>query len=109
MEEAIKEQAEKLIQVILESDVYQSYKIQKEKIANMPELKSQIDEYRRKRFELQNIDDESLLFDKMEEFDRQYQKFEEDPIVEAFLAAELDFCRDMQEMYNTLTAALEFD
>lgn len=109
MEEIIKVQTDKLIQTILESEVYQNYRKQTEKVARMPELKNQINEYRTKRFELQRIEDEAMLFDRMEEFDRQYERFEEDPIVGAFLTAELDFCRAVQEINSAIIEALEFE
>lgn len=109
MEDIIKAQTEKLVQTILESEVYQNYQIQKEKICRIPDLKNQIDEYRTKRYELQSIEDSGQLFDKMEEFDRQYQSFEEDPMVEAYLAAELDFCREIQEVNKMIVGALDFE
>lgn len=49
------------------------------------------------------------LFQRIEEFEREYEKFRENPLVSDFLAAELDFCRMMQEMNNRVTAALDFN
>lgn len=109
MEGTIKAQTDRLVQTILESEVYQNYQIQKDKISRIPELKNQIDEYRTKRYELQSIEDSGELFDKMEEFERQYQSFGEDPMVEAYLAAELDFCREIQEVNKLIVGALDFE
>jgi len=109
MEDSIKIQTDKLVKTILESEVYQNYRKQTEKVSRIPELRNQINEYRTKRYELQRIEDESMLFDRMEEFDRQYELFEEDPIVGAYLAAELDFCRAVQEVNTAIIEALEFE
>ena len=51
----------------------------------------------------------SNLLDKMEAFEREYEKFREDPLVEEFLDAELAFCRMMQEIDVKLAEAVDFE
>ena len=48
------------------------------------------------------------LFDKIEDFEREYEKFREDPLVSDFLAAELGLCRMMQQINMTMTEELDF-
>ena len=45
----------------------------------------------------------------MEAFEREYEKFREDPLVEEFLDAELAFCRMMQEIDVKLAEAVDFE
>lgn len=100
---------ESLITVIHNTKEYQAFLREKEKVARFPELKQKINEYRLKNYELQNSTNDDELFDKMEEFDREYEEFRDDPLVSDFLEAELDFCRMMQDMNMRITAALDFD
>ena len=69
--------------------------------------KEQIDEFRKRNYLLQNSED--FAFDKLEEFEKEFQKFRENPLVDAFLASELAFCRMMQNIEATITEALHFE
>lgn len=100
---------EGLISVIKNTDKYRKYQMEKEKVNRFPELKEQIDIFRQRNFELQNMQNGEDLFYKMEAFDREYEQFLENPIVADFLAAELDLCRMMQDVTCRLTEALDFE
>ena len=45
----------------------------------------------------------------MEAFEKEYEKFREDPFVDGFLQAELAFCRMMQEVYVLLAEEIDFE
>ena len=49
------------------------------------------------------------MIDKLDDFEREYEKFREDPLVEEFLDAELAFCRMMQEIDVKLAEAMDFE
>ena len=49
------------------------------------------------------------MLDRMEAFEREYEKFREDPLVDDFLRAELAFCRMMQEVYALLADDIDFE
>ena len=98
---------EALVQAILTSDVYQEYQRCLAKVKELPELKAQIDEFRTRNDELQQSPD--YAFDKMEQFQREYQSFRENPLVSDFLAAELAFCRMVQEMESRITSQIDFE
>lgn len=100
---------EKLIDIIRDTEVYKEYERQKEKVNHIPDLKAKIDAYRIRNFEIQNLVNDSEVLQKIEEFEREYESFRENPIVSDFLAAELALCRMMQEINIRLTAALDFD
>lgn len=98
---------DQLILALQESAVYKEYKEKLSEVNQYPDLKKQIDEFRTRNFELQNSADCAL--DKLESFEREYEGFRENELVSAFLAAELAFCRMMQEVNIRITEALQFD
>lgn len=105
----IMEATKKFAAVILESDTYKEYLLQREKIKTQPELYDKVNEYRQKNFDIQNESDGEELFDRMEAFEREYAKFRENPLVEDFLQAELAFCRMMQDVNVLLTSEIDFE
>ena len=72
-------------------------------------MREKIDEYRVRNFELQNSVQTEDLLDKLDDFEREYEKFREDPLVEEFLDAELAFCRMMQEIGLYVTDQMHFE
>ena len=100
---------EQLAQAVKESEVYREYRRQSEKVDNTGDMREKIDEYRVRNFELQNSVQTEDLLDKLDDFEREYEKFREDPLVEEFLDAELAFCRMMQEIDVKLAEAMDFE
>ena len=100
---------EQLAQAIKDSDIYLEYRRQSEKVDNTGDMREKIDEYRVRNFELQNSVQTEDLLDKLDAFEREYEKFREDPLVEEFLDAELAFCRMMQEIDVKLAEAMDFE
>lgn len=96
-----------LIVAIKESDTYKEYLAQLEVVKQQPGLKDQIDEFRTRNYELQISGDGA--FEKIEQFEREYEGFRENPHVEEFLAAELAFCRMMQDINIRITEAMDFE
>ena len=107
MNEEVAQAQERMIEAILDSDVYKEYRKQLQRVKEFPDLKAQIDEFRRRNYELQQQPD--YAFDKLEQFEREYRTFRENPLVSDFLAAELAICRMMQELGERLLSALEFE
>lgn len=105
----IEEATKKFAAYIQETDTYKEYRYQREKIKKQPELYDKVNEFRQRNFDLQNESDSDDLFDRMEEFEREYAKFRENPMVEDFLRAELAFCRMMQDINVLLTAEIDFE
>ncbi|MBR1772130.1 MAG: YlbF family regulator [Lachnospiraceae bacterium] len=98
---------QQLIAAILASDVYSRYDVQRIRVNSMPELKAQIDEFRRKNLELQT--NEHTTLEQIDSFERENAQFRENPVVDEFLAAELAFCRLIQELNLRLIDALHFE
>lgn len=95
------------IQEILNSPEYKEYAEARDKVKLCPDLKAQIDEFRTRNFEMQRSQD--AAFDKLEEFERQYEAFMDLPEVSQFLEAELAFCRMMQHNNNVIMDAIGFE
>ena len=94
---------------IMTSDTYKAYLYQREKIKKQPELYEKVNAYRQTNFDLQNETDSDDIFERMEAFEKEYEKFREDPFVDGFLQAELAFCRMMQEVYVLLAEEIDFE
>jgi len=105
----MKEALEHLITQIKNSEEYTRYSKEKERVKQHPWLKSRLDEFRRINFELQNTIDEAEQFDKMQEFELEYEEFQRDPMVSAFLEAENDLCRMIQTVNYEIIDALDFE
>jgi cell fate (sporulation/competence/biofilm development) regulator YlbF (YheA/YmcA/DUF963 family) len=98
---------EQLVTAILESDVYREYDEVRNHVNQYPELKRQINEYRRRNYDLQQND--SNNFEKIDAFEKEFSQFRENPLVSDYLAAELSFCRMMQDINLKITDALNFE
>lgn len=93
---------------IKKTEVYQQYKMQKMIIEQHPVLLEKINEFRRRNFEIQNSDSQEDMFDVMDRFEKEYEHFREDPLVNDFLEAELAYCRLMQDIQLKITEKVEF-
>ena len=91
-----------------ESSAFKDYKYQKERIKKVPGMKDRINDFRAKRFEFQNYEGEDL-FEKIDEFQKEYQAFKEEPIVREYLAAELEICRLVQEINHAIDDLVDID
>ena len=107
MDKAVLEKTRELIALIKDCSEYTAYEEQLRRVKQVPGLKEQIDDFRRQNFALQSSSDYS--FEKIEAFEREYEKFRENPLVSDFLSAELAFCRMMQSITIQITDAVEFE
>lgn len=98
-----------LVAAILDSPEYREFDRQLSVMKNYPELKSQIDAFRQENFTLQHSTDPEELLDKVDEFSKRYEEFRRNPMVEAFLSAELDFCRMVQDINQEILEAVNFE
>lgn len=105
--DSIDRSLQQLITDILASDIYHAYDVQRNLVNEQPELKAQIDTFRRRNLELQTS--EYTTFEQIDSFEREYAEFRENPLVSDFLAAELAFCRLMQDINLRLTEAMHFE
>lgn len=109
MDEKLENELLKFVQVIKESDISRKYYEQRERLKSRPEQYAKVNEFRRRNFEIQNTSQKDELFEKMDAFEREYEEFREDPMVDDFLRAELAFCRMMQEITLYIMEQVDFE
>lgn len=102
-------ETEEFIGKLYETDICREYFRQKENIRQYPELKQQIDEFRRRNYKLQNETDSAALFDEIDRFEQEYAEFRKNPVVNDFLAAELAYCRMYQEISDKIAVAFAME
>ena len=106
-DENVNQAVEQMVQAIRNTDAYLEYQKQLARVKEQSELKRQIDEFRTRNFELQTSKDTN--FDKLDQFTRENEAFRENPLVSDFPAAELAFCRMMQEIGLYVTDQMHFE
>ena len=109
MENSIEKATVHFIEEIRKSDIYKEYDYQKEELKRQPELFEKVLVYRQENYEIQNNTSEEDMFDRMDAFEKKYEKFLEIPLVDNFLQAEVAFCRMMQEINVRITTDLDFE
>ncbi len=109
MDEKLEGELLRFVQAIKESDISKKYYEQRERLRGLPEQYEKVNEFRRRNFEIQNTSQKDELFEKMDAFEREYEEFREDPLVDSFLRAELAFCRMMQEITLYITEKVDFE
>ncbi len=104
----IRKALEQFLEALQESPAFKDYKYQQKRIKKVPGLAGRINEYRAKRFEFQKYTGEDL-FEKVDEFQREYQSLKEEPIAREYLAAELEICRLVQEINMAIDELVDID
>ena len=107
MDEEVRLALENLIQTIKGDEVYREYRKQLDLLRQSPELKRQVDDFRKRNYDMQMNED--LDFAKLTAFQEEFKTFRENPLVDSFLAAELDFCRMMQNVNFRLVESMDFE
>lgn len=98
---------ENFVAAILATEEYRNYARELNRVKQYPKLKAQLDDFRKRNYEMQTKGE--IDFGKIDHFETEYQTIRENPLVADFLAAEVDFCRMMQEINMRITEALNFE
>ena len=107
MNSSVEQSLDNLIDTIKSDEVYLEYKKQLDLLRQDPELKRQVDDFRKRNYDMQMSGD--LDFAKLDSFREEYREFRTNPLVDSFLAAELDFCRMMQNINFKIIDAVDFE
>ena len=107
MNKEVKDAVDNLINTIKSDEVFREYHKQLDLLRQEPELKRQVDDFRKRNYDMQMGGD--LDFAKLESFREEYREFRTNPLVDSFLAAELDFCRMMQNINFKIIDAVDFE
>ncbi len=109
LDSIVQKATDNFIEEIRKSNIYREYVFQKEKLKRDPVLFDGVTEFRQRNFALQTETPADELLDKLDAFEREYEEFRANPLVDDFLRAELAFCRMMQEVNVLVTAELDFE
>lgn len=90
-----------------QTEEYKLYVKKRSRVQEYPGLREEINEFRRRNYMLQKSEGE--LFDEIDAFEREYEEFRANPVVEEYLQAELAVCRMMQEIYAEIAEAVDLD
>ncbi|EOS30004.1 MAG: YlbF family regulator [Kineothrix sp.] len=90
------------------SEEFREYKAGLERIQEEPDLYDKVNEFRKKNYMLQNAEDSEDYIERLEELDREFEDVRAIPMVDDFLAAELGFCRMMQEINQLVWEEIDF-
>lgn len=96
-----------MIGAIKRSETYNKYQEALAAAKQQPGLKEQIDEFRRRNYLMQSSGD--MAFEHIEQLEREYSDFRENPLVADFLASELALCRMIQQINLYVTEKLDFE
>ncbi len=108
MDDEISAIAYELKQKIFESDEYQRYNLYKRELEEYPELKRQIQEFRRKNFEFQ-LDNSQDKVSRAYKLLEEYREVLENSITSAYLNSELALCRQLQHVYKILLEDIDLE
>lgn len=96
-----------LIAAIRNGEVYRHYLWCEEKLREKPELRKKIDEFRAAVFRFNNSEEQTDLFEKVDDFEKEYREFRKIPEVNEFLEAELDVCRLLQRVEASIQSGVD--
>ncbi len=108
-DEKIVKATQEFAQIIKSSDSYKQYVHARVMVQKQAGLFEEVNEFRRKNYQLQNNASGDELLEKTEALNQEYIVMRSNPLVEEFLDAELAFCRMMQEVNILLTNELNFE
>lgn len=109
LEQSAIKAVDEFVNSIRETETYKKYCEQLQMIKQQPQQYARVNEFRQRNYELQNSAQTDDLFEKIDVFEKEYEKFREDPLVENFLQAELALCRMMQKVDIMITEKLDFE
>lgn len=98
-----------LAQAVADSEEYKSYLHYLEEIKKQPELYEKVCDYRRRNFELQNMDVADNMFDEVMRFQMENAGIGKNELVNEFLKAELSVCRMLQGITRVIADSVELD
>ena len=105
----IKECIDELLVAVRGSEEYQDFVKYRDLLKENPELMNRVNTFRGNNFRLQNEANRDELFRAMEQLNRESRELRRDPLVNAFLDAELALCKLMQKIGKTLTEWIDLD
>ena len=98
MKDGIESCTKALIEAIQNSDEYKEFEKNKIRIREYPELRGQIDEFRKRAYLLQNSESSIDLLDEMGCLLKERQELYKNTLISDYLISELNICRILQRV-----------
>lgn len=98
-----------LLEALKKSEAYQAFRDASRKLEDKPELKAQIDDFRRHNYLLQNSSDSEDIFEKMASFEKKYENLRKNPLVNEYLRTELQICRIVQRCAMEIMTSVDLE
>lgn len=97
-----------LSEAMKNDEIYQRYLKEERALNQHPELKRAVDIYRQENFQIQNSEvGEEELFELSEQLVKKYAELRKNPLVNAYLEAELEVCR-LMNIHLQISMAVPF-
>ena len=108
MSESVIELSKQLNKEILESDEYKKLRKYKKDLDKYPELRNSVQEFRKKNFQMhiENTGEDMTAAMRLE---GEYKELLSNPLVTAYLNAELNFCRIAQKVSKNICRDIDID
>lgn len=104
----IKDKAEELSKMILNSDIYNDFIKAKRKLEENPELNNRVNEYRGKNFSIQNSVADNKL-EQLRNLENEYRDVLINTVTREFLNAELVLCRTIKNINEIIVSKIALD
>lgn len=105
----IQDEFDSFLSKLKNTQVVKEYEKQREILNQSPELKKSVDDFRQRNYEMQRQMYPDQLFDETDRFEQSNAQLIENQIVQDFLAAELGYCRMVQEVTQRIMYEMSKD
>ena len=107
--ERIDELKIQLIDAIKNSEEYREYHKYQDIINRTPDLKRQIDDYRRQNFYIQNSDEIEDVFIATEELNKRFADLRRQDLAVRYLNTEIAFCSFVRDICTSIADGIDFE
>lgn len=98
MNDQIEKCTRDLLEALKECEEYKIFEENKERMKGHPELRSKMDEFRKKVYLIQNSNTPIDMLDEMSKLFKERQEIYKEPLVAEYIEAELHMCRILQKI-----------
>lgn len=105
----IKQYTVQLSAALRRSEAYTAFREASRKVKEVPGLKQKLDEFRRKNYMLQNDSNAYNLFDEVQNLEHEYEDLRKNPLIQEYLAAELQICRIIQRCADEILTSVDLE
>ncbi|MDD2958900.1 MAG: YlbF family regulator [Lachnospiraceae bacterium] len=98
-----------LLEAIRNSEEYRIFEEYKKKVKEQPQLHQKINDFRRRVYQQQSLEDTGNLLDEMKNLFNEREEFRKDLLASGYLASELRMCRMLQKISMEVMNVTDID